>query len=117
MLKNLHCKCHICKVEHHLFKSLAEPRASVQFSTLALNSPALARFSNVSELLTDLHAQRPGDFANPSQHSSTRTAVPDELIIRLSACVYACTTEPTRAGAWFRELESEDIAQQISRCS
>jgi integrase len=61
MLENRHCKCHICRVERHLFKSLTEPPASVRFSALALNSPALARFSNVSELLTDLHTKRNGD--------------------------------------------------------
>src|SRR6266566_9803948 len=61
MLENLHCKCHICKVERHLFKSLAEPPANVRFSTLALSAPALARFSNLSELLSDLHSRRNGD--------------------------------------------------------
>jgi len=55
MLENLHCKCHICRVERHLFKSLTQPPASVRFSAIALRSPALTRFSNVSELLKDLH--------------------------------------------------------------
>src|SRR5260370_22408461 len=61
MLENLHCKCHICKVESHLFKSITQPPASVRFTAIALSSPALARFSNVSELLTDLHAGRNSD--------------------------------------------------------
>jgi hypothetical protein len=61
MLENHHCKCHICKVELHLFKSLTEQPASVRFSALALSSPALARFSDVSELLTDLHTRRNAD--------------------------------------------------------
>jgi hypothetical protein len=61
MLKNLPRKCHICKVERHLSKSLAQPPASVRFSALALSCPPLARFSSVSELLTDLHTRRNGE--------------------------------------------------------
>jgi hypothetical protein len=34
----------------------------VRVSALALKSQALARFSTVSELLTDLHTRRNGDF-------------------------------------------------------
>ena len=122
MLENLHCKCHICKVEHHLFKSLAEPRASVQFSTLALNSPALARFSNVSELLTDLHTRRNGDSGASlageliSALIYVGTAVPDvELIQSVLVLAFTPTIHRTHRElcAWFRELEPEDIAQQI----
>jgi uncharacterized protein (DUF2249 family) len=122
MLENLHCKCHICKVERHLFKSLAEPRASVRFSTLALSSPALARFSNVSELLTDLHTRRNGDSGASlageliSALIYVGTAVPDvELILSVLVLAFAPAIHRTHRElcAWFREIEPEDIAQQI----
>jgi DNA-directed RNA polymerase specialized sigma24 family protein len=122
MLEHLHCKCHICKVERHLFKSLVEPPASVRFSTLALSSPALARFSNVSELLTNLHTRRSADSGASlagelvSALIYAGTAVPDlELIQSVLVLAFTPTIHRTHRElcAWFRELESEDIAQQI----
>jgi hypothetical protein len=122
MLEHLHCKCHICEVERHLFKSLAEPPASVRFSTLVLSSPALARFSNVSELLTDLHTRRNGDSGSSltghliSALIYVKTAVSDvELIQSVLVLAFTPTIHRTHRElcAWFRELESEDIAQQI----
>jgi hypothetical protein len=122
MLEHLHCKCHICKVERHLFKTLAEAPASVRFSTLALGWPPLARFSNVSELLTDLHTRRNGDSGASlageliSALIYVGTAVSDVELIQ-SVLVLAFTPAIHRTHrelcAWFRELESEDIAQQI----
>src|SRR5271155_399242 len=122
MLKHLRCKCHICKVERHLFKSLTEPPASVRFRTLALSSPALARFSNVSELLTDLHTRRDGDSGASladeliSALIYVETAVPDvELIQSVLVLAFAPTIHRTHRElcAWFREIEPEDIGQQI----
>jgi len=124
MLENLHCKCHICKVERHLFKSLTRPPASVRFSAIALSSPALARFSNVSELLTDLHAGRNGDSRATLAGDlvpvliSARTDVSDvELIQAVLVLAFTPTIHRTHRElcAWFRELESEDIGQQILR--
>ena len=122
MLEHLHCKCHICKVERRLFKSLAEPPASVRFSTLALSTPALARFSNVSELLTDLHTRSNGDSGASladeliSALIYVETAVPDvELIQSVLVLAFAPTIHRTHRElcAWFREIEREDIGQQI----
>ena len=122
MLENLHCKCHICKVERHLFKSLTEPPANVRFSTLALSSPALARFSNVSELLSDLHSRRNGDSGASLAGElvpvliSAGTGVSDiELVQAVLVLAFTPTIHRTHRElcAWFRELESEDIGQQI----
>jgi DNA-directed RNA polymerase specialized sigma24 family protein len=122
MLENLHCKCHICRVERHLFKSLAEPPASVRFSILALGWPPLSRFSKVSEMLTDLHTRRRGDSGASlageliSALIYVRTVVPDVELIQ-SVLVLAFTPAIHRTHrelcAWFREIEPEDIAQQI----
>ena len=122
MLENHHCKCHICKVERHLFKSLTEPPATVRFSAIALISPALARFSNVSELLTDLHARRHGDLGASIAGElvsvlicARRDASDFELIQAILVLAFTPTIHRTHRElcAWFRELESEDIAQQI----
>jgi hypothetical protein len=123
MLEHLRCKCHICKVERHLFKSLTEPPASVRFRTLALSSLALARFSNVSELLTDLHTRRNGDSGASLADELISaliyvetTAVPDvELIQSVLVLAFAPTIHRTHRElcAWFREIEPEDIGQQI----
>ncbi len=122
MLENLHCKCHICKVERHLFKSITQPPASVRFTAIALSSPALARFSNVSELLTDLHAGRNSDSGASLAGElvpvliSVGTDVSDiELIQAVLVLAFTPTIHRTHRElcAWFRELESEDIGQQI----
>jgi hypothetical protein len=122
MLENLHCNCPICKVERHLFKSVAEPPASVRFSILALSSPPLARFSNVSELLTDLHTRRNGDSGASlagelvSALIHAGTAVPDfELIQSVLVLAFTITIHRTyrEVRAWFRDLEADDVAQQI----
>jgi hypothetical protein len=122
MLENLRCKCHICKVERHLFKSLTQPPASMRFSAIALSSPALARFSNVSELLTDLHAGRDNDSGASLAGElvpvllSAGTDVSDiELIQAVLVLAFTPTIHRTHRElcAWFRELESEDIGQQI----
>jgi hypothetical protein len=122
MRENRHCKCHICRVERHLFKSLTEPPATVRFSAIALISPALARFSNVSELLTDLHARRHGDLGASIAGElvsvlicARRDASDFELIQAILVLAFTPTIHRTHRElcAWFRELESEDIAQQI----
>src|SRR3984893_17436633 len=122
MLENRHCKCHICRVERHLFKSLTEPPASVRSSALALSSPALARFSKDSELLTDLHTKRNGDPGTSIAGElvsvlmcARRDASDFELIQAVLVLAFTPTIHRTHREmcAWFRELESEDIAQQI----
>jgi DNA-directed RNA polymerase specialized sigma24 family protein len=122
MLENLRCKCHICRVERHLFKSLTQPPASLRFSAIALSSPALARFSTVSELLTDLHAGRNSDSGASLAGElvpvliSAGTDVSDiELIQAVLVLAFTPAIHRTHRElcAWFRELESEDIGQQI----
>ena len=111
MLENRHCKCHICRVERHLFKSLTEPPATVRFSAIALISPALARFSNVSELLTDLHARRHGDLGASIAGElvsvlicARRDASDFELIQAILVLAFTPTIHRTHRElcAWFR---------------
>jgi hypothetical protein len=113
MLENLRCNCSICKVERHLFKSLAEQPASVQFSTLALSSPPLARSSNVSELLTDLRTRRNGDsgaslageLVSALIHAGTAIHA-FELIQSVPVLAFTPTIHRTyrEVRAWFRDL-------------
>jgi DNA-directed RNA polymerase specialized sigma24 family protein len=122
MRESLGCNCHICKVERHLLISLSEPPCDQRFAALAMNSDSLARFRSVPNLLAELHAARDGDAP---------VSVPGELLSALiqtgasrgefeliqSILVLAFTPTIHRTyrevRAWFRELEPEDIAQQI----
>lgn len=61
MRESLHCNCHICKVERHLFVSLSEQPSDARFASLAGNCTALASYATVPDLLADLHAARDGD--------------------------------------------------------
>ncbi|MGH9726737.1 MAG: hypothetical protein ACRD41_16900, partial [Candidatus Acidiferrales bacterium] len=121
MRDNLHCNCHICKIERHLFISLSELPGSAQFSTIVLNSPPLAKFASVRQLLGDLHNRRNGDsvgaLVSELLASLTRagTIAPDcELIQSVLVLAFTPTIHRTywEMRAWFRELEPEDIAQQ-----
>jgi hypothetical protein len=118
----LRCDCHICEVERHIFDLLAEPPGSIRFLVLAASSPVLAKFTNISELLAYLHSPRTGDYAclDVSQLLTALvaawTTVPDsELIHSVLVLAFAPTIHRTyrEVCAWFRELEPEDIAQQI----
>jgi len=118
----LRCDCHICEVERHIFDLLAEPQGSIRFLVLAASSPVLAKFTNISELLAYLHSPRTGDYAclDVSQLLAALvaawTTVPDsELIHSVLVLAFAPTIHRTyrEVCAWFRELEPEDIAQQI----
>jgi hypothetical protein len=122
MRDNFHCNCHICKVERHLFTSLSEPPGSVQFSTLTLTSPPLAKFTSVSDLLGDLHAKRNADSTGPLAGEllaallNSGATIPDfELIHSVLVLAFTPTIHRTyrEVRAWFRELEPDDIAQQI----
>ena len=122
MRDNLHCNCHICKVERYLFTSLSEPPGSVQFSTLTSTSPPLAKFTSVSDLLGDLHARRNGDSTGPLAGEllaallTSGVTIPDfELIHSVLVLAFTPTIHRTyrEVRAWFRELEPDDIAQQI----
>jgi len=109
-------------VERHIFELLAEPPGSARFLTLAANSTVLAKFTNVSELLAYLHSPRSSDYACPETGAvmaalvGVRASVPDwELIHSLLVLAFAPTIHRTyrEVCTWFRELEPEDVAQQI----
>jgi DNA-directed RNA polymerase specialized sigma24 family protein len=122
MRDNLHCNCHICKVERHLFISLSEPPGDARFAALTLDFAPLARFTSVSDLLADLHAGRGGDspISVPGEILSDliktgATRGEFELIQSILVLAFTPTIHRTyrEVRAWFRELEPEDIAQQV----
>ncbi len=77
MRDNLHCNCHICKVERHLFVSLSEPPASVRFSTLASSSPPLEAYC-----CAERNPRRP---RSPNDVQSQKLAAPVAQSDRASA--------------------------------
>jgi hypothetical protein len=109
-------------VEDHIFDLLAEAPGSVRFAALAASSPALAKFTNISELLAYLHSPRTGDY-DWSVASETLTALvgaqrttpASALVHSVLFLAFAPTIHRTyrEVSAWFRELEPEDIGQQI----
>ncbi len=122
MRDNLRCDCHICDVENRLFELLIDPSGSTRFLALCNSSPVLAKFTNISELLAHLHSPRNGDY-DWSEAGETLTtliraqaSLPDlELIHSVLVLAFAPTIHRTyrEVCAWFRELEPEDVAQQI----
>jgi hypothetical protein len=122
MRDDLRCNCHICKVERHILVSLSEPPNDARFAALAMNTEPLSRYATVPDLLAELHAARDGE---------SPTTIPGELLSALiqtgaaqgefelvqSILVLAFTPTIHRTyrevRAWFRELEPEDIAQQV----
>jgi len=122
MRDDLRCDCHICKVEGHIFDLLAEPRSTAWFLTLAASSPVLANFTNISELLAYLHSPRTGDYdwsdagATLTALVGARATTPDlGLVHSVLILAFAPTIHRTHRDVCgcFRELEPEDIAQQI----
>ena len=122
MRESLRCNCHICRVERHLFVSLSEPPGDAQFTSLAINCTSLAHFASVPDLLADLHAGRDGDspVCVPGEILSaliqTGAARGEfELIQSILVLAFTPTIHRTyrEVRAWFRELEPEDIAQQV----
>lgn len=122
MRDNLRCNCHICKIERHLFASLSESPSNARFAALTVHSASLACFTTVPDLLANLHAARDGDAP---------TSIPGELLsaliqtgtargeFELIQSILVLASTPTihrtyrEVRAWFRELEPEDIAQQV----
>ena len=122
MRENIRCNCHICKVERHLFISLSEPPGDARFAALTFNSGSLARFTTVPDLLADLHAARDGDppTSVPGEILSAliqtgATRGESQLIQSILVLAFTPTIHRTyrEVRAWFRELEPEDIAQQV----
>lgn len=122
MRDNLRCACHICCAEDRVFEVLVDPSGSTRFLALANSFPVLAKFTNISELLVSLHSPRNGDY-DWSEAGETLTtliraqaSLPDlELIHSVLVLAFAPTIHRTyrEVCAWFRELEPEDVAQQI----
>ena len=122
MRDDMRCDCHICQVEDHIFGSLADPPASTRFLASTANSPVLAKFTSVSELLAYLHSPRRGDYdwsdagETLSALIGTRVTAPDlELIHAVLVLAFAPTIHRTYRDvcACFRGLEPDDVAQQI----
>jgi hypothetical protein len=122
MRENLCCDCHICCTEDHVFEVLVDPSGSSRFLALANSFPVLAKFTNISELLASLHSPRNGDYdwSEAGEILTTliraQASVPDlELIHSVLVLAFAPTIHRTyrEVCAWFRELEPEDVAQQI----
>jgi hypothetical protein len=89
---------------------------------LAANSTVLAKFTNVSELLAYLHSPRSSDYACPETGAviaalvGVGASVADwELIHSVLVLALAPTIHRTyrEVCTWFRELEPEDVGQQI----
>jgi DNA-directed RNA polymerase specialized sigma24 family protein len=122
MKKKPNCHCAICKVERSLFLSLAEPPGSEQFSSLARSAPPLANFASISGLLDHLHGPRNGETIQPSAGEVLRalievrasTADPEltqsVLVLAFAPAIHRIYRELCM---WFRELEPEDVAQQV----
>src|SRR5579862_184426 len=122
MRENLQCNCHICKIERHLVISLSEPPFSNDFMRLASAALPLEGFSSALALVEHLHSHRDGEKSVPSASevvgSLMRSSSPvSETELRNSVLVLSFVPMIHRTyrevRAWFREIEAEDIAQQI----
>jgi hypothetical protein len=122
MRENLRCDCHICRAEDHVIEVLVDPSGSSRFLALANSFPVLAKFTNISELLASLHSPRNGDYdwSEAGEILTTliraQASLPDlELIHSVLVLAFAPTIHRTyrEVCAGFRELEPEDVAQQI----
>jgi DNA-directed RNA polymerase specialized sigma24 family protein len=122
MRDKFQCNCHICKIERHLIVSLSEPPHSDEFLRLARNAVPLSNFSTALALVEHLHAQRDGMTRVPSASEIVgslirASSIDSELELKNSVLVLSFIPMIHRTCrevcAWFREIESEDIAQQI----
>lgn len=122
MRENLQCNCNICKIERHLMVSLSEPPHSDEFSKLAHAAVPLASFPSALALVEHLHTRRDGGISVPSASEVIGSliqcnSVVTEMELRNSVLVLSFIPMIHRTyrevRAWFREIEPEDIAQQI----
>lgn len=122
MKENLKCNCPVCSVERLLFLSVAEPPGTERFLKLAANSPVLATFINASALIHHLHNQKDGDYCPPSVSEvlaaliqagrATRDPETSQSVLVL-AFMPAIHRTYRETCAWFQEISTDDIAQQI----
>jgi DNA-directed RNA polymerase specialized sigma24 family protein len=122
MRDKIQCNCHICKIERHLVISLSEQPYSDEFLTVAISATPLATFSNALALVEHLHAQRNGVISVPSaseivgfliQANSRVSGAELKNSILVLAFIPMIHRTYREVRAWFREIEPEDIAQQI----
>ena len=122
MRENLQCNCQICKIERHLVVSLSEQPYSNEFLIVANSATPLATFSNALALVEHLHAQRNGVISVPSaseivgfliQNNSRVSGAELKNSILVLAFIPMIHRTYREVRAWFREIEPEDIAQQI----
>lgn len=122
MRENLQCNCHICKIERELIISLGEQPYSDEFLVVANSAAPLARFSSALALVEHLHAQKNGVISVPSAGEIVGSLIPDNSLVfgvELKNSILVLSFIPMihrtyrEVRAWFREIEPEDIAQQI----
>jgi DNA-directed RNA polymerase specialized sigma24 family protein len=122
MRENLQCNCHICKIERHLIASLSESPRSDEFLKVAHDAAPLSGFSSALALVEHLHTRGDGATSVPSASEvigsliqSSSTAPEKELRNSVLVLSFVPMIHRTyrEVRAWFREIESEDIAQQI----
>jgi len=115
------CHCHMCKVEGHLAASLSEWPALDRFIDLALRSPSLANFPSAFALIQHLHAQRDHHSQPPSPNEILATLIrfaPDPDCAETSQSVLVLAFMPAihrtfrEVSTWYKDLPTEDIAQQ-----
>ena len=122
MRENLQCNCHICKIERHLIVSLGEQPCSDEFLAIANSTTPLATFSSALALVEHLHAQRNGVISVPpaseiigflikNDSRVSGTELKNSILVLAFIPMIHRTYREVRA--WFREIEPEDIAQQI----
>ncbi|MGH9829368.1 MAG: hypothetical protein ACREDR_39630, partial [Blastocatellia bacterium] len=112
-------------VERHLIVSLSDSSGVERFAKLALNSPPLANFADTSVLIEHLRVQRDGPIQPPSASEVLCALIQCGSKIEdreLSQSVLILAFMPTihrtyrEVRAWYREIPTDDIAQQIFVC-
>ena len=122
MRENSQCNCHICKIERHLIVSLSERPYSDEFLTVSYSATPLATFSSALALVEHLHAQKYGAISVPSASEIVGSLIQNTSLVfgaELKNSILVLAFIPMihrtyrEVRAWFREIEPEDIAQQI----
>jgi DNA-directed RNA polymerase specialized sigma24 family protein len=122
MRDKIQCNCHICKIERHLIVSLSEQPYSDEFLAVANPATPLATFSSALALVEHLHAQRNGVISVPSAGEIVGSLIQNTSLVfgaELKNSILVLAFIPMihrtyrEVRAWFREIEPEDIAQQI----
>ena len=122
MKEHLKCNCAICGMELLLSVALRESPGTERFLKLASNSPALITFTSASELIHHLHDQKDGDYRPPSvsevlgaliQVGSMANDPEISQSVLVLAFMPAIHRTYRETCAWYQEIPTDDIAQQI----